>query len=194
MQLRLAAPADGAEVAAVYAPYVESTAVSFELVAPTADEMGARIEQVLDAHPWIVATGTERAPGVVVGYAHAHAFAARPAYRWSVETAIYLRSEARGQGVGSALYTALLGLVAAQGYRRAFAGIALPNPASVALHERLGFRPAGVYERVGFKHGAWHDVSWWQRDLDGAAHGAPDEPVPLARLDPATLARHLAAR
>jgi phosphinothricin acetyltransferase len=138
-------------------------------------------------YPWLVAEDGAS----VVGYAYGHRFAPRAAYAWSVETSIYVGDGARGRGVGRALYDALLALLAAQGYRQAFAGIALPNPASVALHESVGFTPVGAYRDVGYKFGAWHDVGWWQRAL-GADHvDAPITPLSVDALEPGLVARVL---
>lgn len=159
--IRDAADSDAAACAEIYAPYVDETVISFEEVAPSANEMWRRMSEAIADHAWLVA---ERG-GVVVGYAYAHAFASRPAYRWAAETSIYLDRKHRGRGLGRELYVALLDRLAEQGYRRAFGGITLPNDASVGLHRSMGFDPCGVYHRVGWKFGSWHDVAWFQRDL-----------------------------
>ena len=136
-------------------------------------------------YPWLVAAGTH-----VLGYAYGHQFAERAAYAWSVETSIYVRETARGQRVGSTLYRALFTLLAAQGYQQAYAGITLPNPASVGLHEALGFEHVGTYRDVGFKFERWHDVGWWQRPLaDGNV--VPRAPVPVDELDAGLVERAL---
>lgn len=176
--LRLATLEDAAGVAAVYAPVVETTAISFEYEAPSVDEMRRRMEQTSSSHPWLIADD-----GSVAGYAYAAPYAARDAYRWSVAVSVYLPAERRGQGVGRRLYRSLLGLLELQGYRQAFAGIALPNEASVGLHEAMGFTLVGVAPRVGYKLGAWHDVGQWQRALANS-DGPPPEPTPIAALDP----------
>lgn len=168
---------DAAGILAVYAPAVEVTAISFELTVPSEAEMAARIVERQPAYPWLVAEGETG----IAGYAYAGRFAPRPAYDWSVETSVYVAEEARGIGVGRRLYTALLSLLRAQGYRQAMAGIALPNAASVALHEASGFVPAGVYRAVGWKLGLWHDVGWWQREL-APLEATPRPPVPLTSL------------
>jgi phosphinothricin acetyltransferase len=156
--IRPASTADAAAVRHIYAPIVEQTAISFEDDPPTADEMAQRIEA---AHAFLVA---ERG-GTVVGYAYASAHRARAAYRTSVDVTVYIDERARRSGVGKALYRALLPMLRQQGFHAAFAGIALPNPASVALHESVGFTPVGVYREVGFKLGRFHDVGWWQMIL-----------------------------
>jgi L-amino acid N-acyltransferase YncA len=190
MRIRLATAADAAAVRAIYGPVIENTAISFELVVPSEDEMAARITDRQPEHPWLVAEG-EDGEGVL-GYAYAGRFSGRAAYDWSVETSVYLAEAARGQGVGRALYAALLSLLTAQGYRQAMGGIALPNEASVRLHEGCGFTLVGVYRAVGWKFGAWHDVAWWQRPLAGA-DGPPAAPTLLTELAPATLAAALRA-
>jgi phosphinothricin acetyltransferase len=188
MLIRLATADDASAVRAIYAPVIESSAISFELVVPAEDEMATRIAGRQPAHPWLVAED-ERG---VTGYAYAGRFAARAAYDWSVETSAYIAASARGQGVGRALYAALLAILTAQGYRQAMAGIALPNPASVRLHEGAGFTPVGVYRAAGWKLGAWHDVGWWQRAL-APAEGAPSSPAPLDALPAGVLDAALAA-
>jgi phosphinothricin acetyltransferase len=175
--IRLATPADATAIQAIYAPVVRETAISFEWEPPTVEQMAERIEATLTRFPYLV---LERA-GEVCGYAYASAFRARAAYDWSVETTIYLAADARGHGVGRALYESLVATVRLLGYRQAYAGITLPNPASIALHERVGFTPAGVYERAGYKFGQWHSVGWWQLMLP-LPEGDPAPPVPLPAL------------
>src|SRR3954452_20204908 len=140
---------DAAACAAIYAPHVEGSAVSFEERAPDTTEMAARIQRCVAGHAWLVA---ERA-GEVVGYAYATAFNERPAYRWSTSVSAYLAEEARGQGVGRALYEALFERLRVRGFRMACAGITLPNEASVALHERLGFELVGVNRESRWEDG-----------------------------------------
>ena len=173
--IRDADPArDGAACSAIYAPHVEGSAVSFEERAPSAEEMAARIERYARSHAWLVA---ER-EGRVVGYAYATAFNERPAYRWSAGVSVYVAEGERGQGVGRALYEALFERLRERGFRMACAGITLPNEASVALHEKLGFEPVGVNREIGWKRGAWRDVGWWQLELTPAGDGPPPEPLP----------------
>jgi L-amino acid N-acyltransferase YncA len=166
-----AATADDAEaIAAIYAPVVRDTTISFEWEPPSTAQMRARIEKTIATHPWLVAVDDA---GIVAGYVLAGKHREPASYQWSVNTSAYVRADVRGQGIGRRLYAALFDELVGLGHFRAFAGIALPNAASVALHERVGFRPLGVYERVGFKHGAWRDVGWWQRTLQ---EGEPDGP------------------
>jgi phosphinothricin acetyltransferase len=189
MRIRIATPADAEAVRAIYAPYVEATAVSFEVEVPSTAEMSARIAGRYPAYPWLVAVGGD---GGVAGYAYASRFAPRAAYAWSVETSVYLAGAARRQGIGRALYTALLEILSAQGYRWAFAGTTLPNPASVGFHEAMGFAPAAVFRDVGWKLGAWRDVSWLQRSLR-SPDGDPQPPLPYTDLPAGTVAAALAA-
>lgn len=163
---------DAAACAAIYAPHIESSAVSFEERAPDAGEMAARIERSRASHAWLVA---ER-DGEVLGYAYATAFNERPAYRWSAGVSVYIGESARGQGVGRALYNALFERLRERGFRMACAGVTLPNEASVGLHESLGFERVGVNREIGWKHGAWHDVGWFQLELAPAGEGPPPEP------------------
>lgn len=162
MNIRTATPADAEAITAIYAPIVRDTVISFELEVPGVDEMRARIEKTLQTMPWLVGLDAQ---GEVNGYVYAGRHRERAAYQWAVDVTAYVREDARGQRVGSQLYERLFELLAGLGYYQAFAGIALPNAASVALHESMGFQPIGVYHEVGFKFGAWHDVGWWQRRL-----------------------------
>ncbi|MCI0650459.1 MAG: N-acetyltransferase family protein [Planctomycetes bacterium] len=174
-ELRFAAPADAAGIAAIYAPIVRDTPISFETEPPAPAEMERRLRDGIASFPWLVCARG----GEIAGYAYAGEHRKRAAYRWSVEVSIYIAAARRRAGIGRALYAALLRGLAAQGYVNAYAGITLPNPASVALHETLDFRPVGIYREVGYKDGRWHDVGWWQRAL-GARPAAPPEPLPFA--------------
>lgn len=182
LALRLAEPADAAAIQAIYAPVVTATAISFEHEPPTVAEMSGRITATLKQHPWLVCVDGD----AVVGYAYASAHRARAAYQWAAEVSAYIHPDWRGRRVGRALYAALLQVLRLQGYYLASAGIALPNPASVALHESCGFALLGVYHQIGFKLGAWHDVSRWQCELKPRPAN-PVPPTPLPALDPASL-------
>lgn len=161
MKVRQVTLADAAAVQAIYQPYVAETTISFEEVPPDRAEMARRIADISAHYPYLVAeTG-----GQVIGYAYASQHRTRSAYRSSVDVAVYVEKTYHGRGVGRALYSELMPAAAARGYHAAFAGIALPNAASVALHESFGFTPVGVYREVGRKFGNWHDVGWWQRLL-----------------------------
>lgn len=162
MTLRSATPDDADAIAAIYGPIVANTTISFELEAPTVEEMRSRIVATLPRLPWLVSLDDA---GRVDGYVYASQHRERAAYQWSVDTTAYVREDSRGQGVGRRLYEELFRRLVEQGYYQAFAGIALPNEASIGLHEALGFQPLGVYRKVGFKKGAWRDVGWWQKEL-----------------------------
>jgi len=175
MNIQVATPQDAQQIAAIYAPIVTGTAISFELEPPSVDEMRQRIVATLERLPWLVSLDDA---GAVNGYAHAGRHRERAAYQWSVDVTAYVREDARGRGVGRQLYTALLDELVNLGYFQAFAGIALPNAASVALHEAMGFQPLGVYRQVGFKLGEWRDVGWWQKPLREPA--TPTTPLPYS--------------
>lgn len=169
--IRDAAVADAAACAAIYAPYVTDTVITFELTPPTPDEMARRIAAAVDTHAWLVAVDADR----VIGYAYGGPYKQRAAYRWSCEVSVYLELGRRRTGTGRALYAALFTRLAERGYRMAVAGMTLPNPASEGLHRALGFEPIGVYRRIGWKFDGWHDVAWTQRALTDA-DGAPTAP------------------
>ena len=152
--IRLADAADAGAMLAVYAPYVRDTAISFETEPPSEEEFRQRVRSTLEVGPWLLCE--ER--GRVLGYAYAGRFHPRRAYQWTVEVTAYVLAEHHRKGVALGLYTALLACLALQGFRSAVGVIALPNPASVGLHERVGFAPAGVLRAVGYKHERWHDV------------------------------------
>lgn len=159
--VRAASIADAAACAAIYAPYVTDTAISFEAEPPDATEMAKRIATALGTHAWVVL----EEDGRVVGYAYGARFAPREAYRWSCEVSVYLEMGRRRTGGGRALYDGLFPRLAERGFRTAVAGMTLPNEASSGLHLAVGFEPVGTYRGIGFKHGAWHDVAWMQRRL-----------------------------
>jgi L-amino acid N-acyltransferase YncA len=152
---------DAAALLAIYAPLVAETTISFEVEVPTTEDFRERILGYRKSHAWLVA---ER-DGRILGYAYGSPHRARAAYRFSCETSAYVAPEARRRGIGRLLYEELFDRLAARGYCHAYAGITLPNDASVALHRRVGFAPIGVFPRVGRKFGRWHDVAWYHRPL-----------------------------
>ena len=179
MRIRHADPArDSAGCAAIYAPFVTDSAISFEEEVPTVPDFAARIGRIQLTHPWIVAECEQRLAGFAYGCPHRE----RAAYRWAAEVSVYVDPGFHRRGVGRALYQALLELLREQGLWVACAGIALPNEASVALHESLGFALVGVYRRIGYKAGAWWDVAWWQLELRSPADCPPAEPRPPGPL------------
>ena len=172
--IRLARSSDAARIAAIYAAHVAASTTSFETDVPNEGEMARRITDTLHSHPWLV----YEEGGEVAGYAYATKHRVRAAYQWSVEASAYVDERFRRRRIGQALYASLFRILAAQGYVNAYAGITLPNPASVALHESVGFEPIGIFRRIGFKLGAWHDVGWWQLALQPHPINPP-APVPL---------------
>jgi phosphinothricin acetyltransferase len=169
-RVRDAAAADGEACAAIYAPYVTDTVITFESEPPTAEEMARRIAAAQRTHAWLVLEDDGR----VVGYAYGGPFRSRDAWRWSCEVSVYLETGRRRGGGGRALYEALLERLTERGYRTAVAGMTLPNEASEGLHRAMGFAPVGVYPGIGWKFGQWHDVAFAQLSL-GPEDGAPTE-------------------
>jgi L-amino acid N-acyltransferase YncA len=192
VRLRAVTPADAPELAAIYAPLVRDTAISFETEAPSADEMRERIVAIGEWRPWLVAEDIGDDADAVLGYAYASEFAVRAAYRWAVFTTVYVAPDAQRRGVARALYEALFGILDALGYRRAFAWVTLPNDPSLALHRALGFTDAGIFHRAGFKLGAWHDVAMLERSLGDGDPAPPEgEPRSIRMLTPDRLAAAL---
>ncbi|WP_432535091.1 GNAT family N-acetyltransferase [Kineococcus arenarius] len=178
LSVRDATAADAAACAALYAPYVRETTISFEYDPPDEAELARRIARAQERHAWVVAEEATADGPHVVAYAYAGPFSGRAAYRWSCEVSVYAELGRRRSGVGRLLYGELFARLERRGYRSLFAGVAEPNPASAGLHAAMGFERVGTYRRVGFKHGAWRDVTWWQRTLgeDGPAGEPPAEP------------------
>lgn len=176
--LRSATVDDAAACAAIYEPYVRDTVITFEEIVPDATEMAARIASKTASHGWLVATEPDRVRGAdrVLGFAYAGTYREREAWQWACETTIYLDPGAAGRGLGRRLYLELFDVLARRGYRVAIASVALPNPASVALHEAVGFEHYGTSPAVGYKLGAWIDVAWFRRDLGPGSATAPDPP------------------
>jgi phosphinothricin acetyltransferase len=174
--VRVATQADARAIAAIYAPYVLETAISFEERPPAPEEMAARMASILAAYPYLVFEDGGR----VLGYAYGSQHRSKPAYRWSVETTVYVDCKAQRRGIGQALYVELLEVLTRQGFHSAFAGIVLPNENSVGLHEALGFLYLGTFAEIGFKFGKLQDLGWWRRTL---SPGLPaDDPIPFKAL------------
>ena len=176
--IRLATTADASRAAAIYAPYVAGSVISFETIPPSPEEMAARIASTLVYAPYLVF----EKDGEILAFAYATRHRERAAYRWSVDVSVYVDKGAHRQGLGRALYTSLFALLRLQGFYAAHAGITLPNPNSVGLHEAMGFVPVGVYRSVGFKMGGWRDVGWWQLALRERT-GEPVPPLTLAEAE-----------
>jgi len=169
--IREATAEDAAACAAIYTPYVTDTAITFEYEPPSAEEMGRRIAAAQREHAWLV----HEADGNIAGYAYATRYKERAAYQWAAEVSVYVEMGRRRTGAGRALYEALFERLAERGYRIAVAGLTLPNEASEGLHRAVGFEPVGVYRRIGWKLGRWHDVARVTKRLVDD-DGAPREP------------------
>jgi L-amino acid N-acyltransferase YncA len=168
--IRDAVASDATQILAIYAPFVTDTAVSFEFEPPDEDEICRRIAEVQTKYPWLVWDNDGR----VLGYAYASSHRARLAYQWSVEVSVYVHGDALRSGIAKKLYEELFERLRRHGYYNAFAGITLPNPASVGFHEAMGFQPVGIYPKIGYKQGEWHDVGWWSLRLrDDESEPAP---------------------
>lgn len=199
-RLRRATLDDAAGIVEVYRPYCRETIITFETEAPQIEEMAARIKELGSTLPWLVAVSDKNTDSDsdseprIGGYAYAARHRARRGYQWSVETSVYLGTELRGKGLGRVLYTALFQLLEKQGYINAYAGIALPNAASEALHRSFQFEPIGVYEKVGYKMGQWIDVAWWHKQLNdypypdakASSTWEPPDPIAIDALEPET--------
>ncbi len=177
-QIRLATSDDAAEILAIYAPYCgNDSAVSFEIEPPSIEAMKERLRKTLEQYPWLVYVFNDS----VLGYAYATPFRARAAYRWSVETTVYVNDTAHRNGIGKALYSSLFAILRLQGFVNAYACITLPNPASIGMHKSFGFTDVGVYHQAGYKGSAWHDVGWLELQLQPRPI-VPAEPRPLSAV------------
>lgn len=165
---------DAAACLAIYAPFVAESAASFEEEVPSVDVFTDRMRDTLESHAWLVCEDGRQ----IVGFAYGTQHRTRAAYRWAADVTVYVDPERHRSGIGRALYETLLDRLREQGFHVACAGITLPNDASVGLHESLGFEPVGVYRRIGWKAGEWHDVGWWQLELTPPTATKPDEPRP----------------
>lgn len=176
-RIRVAKPSDAAEMVAIYAPYVLHTSTSFEYEVPSVDEFSLRIENGLRTLPWLVCEHD----GSIIAYAYASHHRERKAYQWSVETSVYVKEEFQGKGVALTLYAALFSLLKKQGFVNAYAGISQPNARSVAFHRKCGFTDVGLYTKIGYKAGAWHDVLWMHLVLHETPL-PPQNPIPFSLL------------
>ena len=177
--LRLATTADAHAVAAIYAPYVRETPISFELQPPTAEAMAGRIERTLARTPWVVA----EVDGVVREYAYAGRFRDRGAYDWTAESTVYVDRSLHRSGLGRATMSAVLRVLRLQGFRLVIAGVTLPNAGSEGLHRALGFEPVGTFDGVGWKAGRWHGVSFFELEFFPCVDGPQPAPIrPLPEL------------
>ena len=179
LEIRVAVPSDAPALLAIYAPYVESTTITFEYTVPTAAEFAARIESTLARYPYLVAL----ADGVPVGYAYASQFKSRAAYDFAVETSVYVRDGEHGKGIGSALYNALELLLGRQHITNLNACITYPGEGSVEFHGRRGYTTVAHFHKCGYKFGRWLDMIWMEKFL--APHDDVPQPfVPFSALPP----------
>lgn len=184
-QLRPATADDAPAIRRIYAPFVENTAISFEIDIPPKSEIATRITTKTERYPWLVAVSEG-----IAGYAYAGSHRSRDAYQWSVDVSVYIDSAHHRRGIARTLYTALFAILREQGFLNAYAGIALPNHASTEFHESMGFEPVGTYHDVGYKGGEWHDVRWYEKPL-GERSTEPDQPTEFSDLDTRTVERAL---
>lgn len=187
-RIRLATEDDAGAIAAIYAPYVSETPISFEVAPPDEVEIARRIASVLKRYPWLVC----EVGGLIAGYAYAGRHHERAAYDWTCEVSIYVDRSMQRRGIGRALYTSLFAVLRRLGYYNALAGITVPNDASVGLHTAVGFEPAGLNHNVGFKDGRWWDVAYMEKCLQDVYPDGPAPPLSLPALDPDELAVLLA--
>lgn len=172
--VRPASAQDAGACLAIYRPYVQNTAISWEIDVPTADEMAARIGGLRATHDWLVLERDDQ----IIGFAYGQPLKRLAAFQWSAETGIYVDVHHHRAGGGRELYTQLLRRLTERSYRQAFAGITQPNEASNGFHRSFGFQDAGLYRRVAWKHDSWHDVAWMQLDLlDTADQDGPPGPI-----------------
>ena len=181
-ELRLASTNDASEILSIYSPSVVTAAISFETVVPPIEEMQDRITSCLQKFPWIVCLSD----GKIAGYVYASKHREREAYQWSCECSVYVHTDFKGKGVGKELYQLLFQILKLQGFRNVYAGITLPNDASVHLHEKCGFQPFARYENIGYKFGSWHTVGWWKLQINNYDL-EPPPPLKIAELDKETI-------
>ena len=177
IQIRLAKTTDAPDVSDLYAEIVQETAISFESRSPSHEQAAIWMISTMKRHPWLIAD----IEGKFAGFAYAGDHGRHPAYRWTCDTSVFVHPDHRGKGVGEALYRELIHYMVRLGFASALASITLPNPASIRLHEKLGFNSVGIMEKVGYKLGSWHDVGWWRLTLQDLGD-PPPEPLILPYL------------
>ena len=182
MQMRMACPSDAPAMLGIYRQCI-GTSITFELVLPSVDDFACRIVSVQAEHPWIVCTDDS---GEVIGYAYAHRLMGRGAYRWSAELSVYIDERHRGNGIAHALYGAILDILKMQGVVNAFACVTVPNRPSESFHRSIGFQEVGRFRRAGYKAGAWHDVAWFEMELNPHMDD-PIDVVFLPKMDPVSV-------
>ena len=186
MLFRLATVADSAALLKIYAQYI-ATPITFEYVLPAEQEFAARIAAITECYPYLVC----EEEGSITAYAYAYRHMERAAYQWNAGLSVYVDAAHRSQGLGKKIYTCLMEILSLQGMKTVYAGVTAPNPRSEALHLSLGFQPVGTYHCAGFKAGAWHDVTWFEKAL--APYDTPPAPIlPIGQIAPAKLRTVLA--
>jgi L-amino acid N-acyltransferase YncA len=186
-EVRLVTSEDATQILEIYSPSILTSATSFETLVPSLAEMQKRIDTCLHKYPWIVCSINEK----IAGYVYASKHREREAYQWTCESSVYVHSDFKGKRIGSNLYELLFRVLKLQGFRNIYAGIALPNEASVRLHESCAFTHFATYDNVGYKFGDWHTVGWWKLQVNDY-DPAPPPPLRLSELDPAALSAFFA--
>ena len=179
VEVRLASKEDAAEILEIYAPYILNTTVSFETQLPSIEQFQQRIENCLKTYPWIVAVLNGR----VAGYAYASKHREREAYQWTCECSVYMHNDFRGKAIAKLLYELLFQILKQQQFRNVYAGITMPNDASIRFHEKCGFEKFAYYENIGFKFSSWHSVGWWKLQINDYDQQLPP-PLKLSQLKP----------
>jgi phosphinothricin acetyltransferase len=176
--IRLASPADAAQILAIYSPYIENTSFTFETITPTIDQFAERISSYLQTWPWLVC----EIDGLITGYAYASRYRERTAYQWCTEVSVYVHDDFQQRNIARALYLSLFDILERQGFRNIYAVVNLPNERSVAFHESLGFTWFATYEQVGYKLGKWKNVGWWRKTLNDFGMD-PAAPIAFKQMD-----------
>lgn len=175
--IRIANSGDAASILKIYAPYIK-TPVTFEEQVPSLSEFQQRIEKIRKTYPYLVC----EIDGKIAGYAYASEYRERASYRWNSEVSVYVMDEFKRKNIAKALYTALFEILKKQNFVNLLAIITLPNKESVTFHERMGFKPCGVFNKVGYKLGKWHQVGWWERSFVIDENHVQEEPIPFSKL------------
>jgi len=178
VEIRLATKNDAAEILEIYSPYILNTTISFETELPTVEQFQKRIEDCLQKYPWIVCV----IEGRIAGYVYASKHREREAYQWTCECSVYIHDDFKGREMGKKLYELLFQILKLQQFRNVYAGITLPNDASIKLHEKCGFMKFAHYENIGFKFGNWHSVGWWKLQIN-EYDLPPPPPLKLSQLN-----------
>lgn len=177
-KIRVATEADIEPMLEIYKPIITATVISFETKVPTLEEFAERVKLISVDFPWLVC----EINGRIAGYAYGNPHRSRRAYCWSADCSVYVSEDFKKRSVATSLYGHLFPMLKSQGYFNVFAGIALPNPASIALHKKMGFTEVGIYKNVGYKLNRWCDVAWYQLILNSS--GVPSNPLAFHEITP----------